>query len=222
MKKMYKIASLLLVVVMLLGLFTGCGGTKTAGELGDGKIKVGIPANVTIPDYNTNGLAVYLEEKTGLDITWVDFTGGSSGYAQTIGLLFMSGEEVPDVLVGLSGLGHYNINSYGNQGYIQDLSELIKDGKAPNYEKALKSLDPELQKFVQEKGTNMTDGKFYSLPSVGVAAPDDMQSMININKAWLDKVGLDVPTNIKELAAVCKAFQETDCNGNGEADEIPM
>lgn len=224
MKNMKRIASLLLVVVMALSLFVGCGKTKTAGELGDGKIKVGIPGNVTIPDMNTNGLSVYLEEATGLDITWDEFASGAANYTQQITLMYTGGEELPDVMVGFDGMGHYTVNQFGEDGIFQDLSQLIADGKAPNYEKALKSLPEETQKFVKEKGTNTVNGNaFYSLPSVGVEAPDDMQSMIQINKKWLDNVGMKAPTNIAELTAVCKAFMEQDANGNGDpSDEIPM
>ena len=77
MKNVKRIASVLLVIVMALSLFVGCGKTKSAGEIGDGKIKVGIPGNVTIPDMNTNGLAVYMEKATGLDITWDEFANGA-------------------------------------------------------------------------------------------------------------------------------------------------
>ena len=224
MKNMKRIASVLLVIVMALSLFVGCGKTKSAGEIGDGKIKVGIPGNVTIPDMNTNGLSVYMEKATGLDIAWDEFASGSANYTQQITLMYTGGETLPDVMVGFDGMGHYTVNQFGEDGIFVDLSELIADGKAPNYEKALKQLPEETQKFVKEKGTNTVDGKsFYSMPSVTVPAIDDQQSMVQINKKWLENVGMEVPTNIKELTAVCKAFMEKDANGNGDpSDEIPM
>ena len=224
MKNMKRIASVLLVIVMALSLFVGCGKTKSAGEIGDGKIKVGIPGNVTIPDMNTNGLSVYMEKATGLDITWDEFASGAANYTQQITLMYTGGETLPDVMVGFDGMGHYTVNQFGEDGIFVDLSELIADGKAPNYEKALKQTSEATQKYVKEKGTNTVDGKsFYSLPTVSVEAPDDMQSMIQINKKWLDNVGMKAPTNIKELEAVCKAFMEKDANGNGDpSDEIPM
>ena len=44
-----------------------------------------------------------------------------------------------------------------------------------------------------------------------------------INKVWLDKLGLEVPTTIDELETVLTAFKENDCNGNGDPDdEKPM
>ena len=224
MKNVKRIASVLLVIVMALSLFVGCGKTKLAGEIGDGKIKVGVPGNVTIPDMNTNGLSVYMEKATGLDITWDEFANGAANYTQQITLMYTGGEKLPDVMVGFDGMGHYTVNQFGEDGIFVDLSELIADGKAPNYEKALKQTSEATQKFVKEKGTNTVDGKsFYSLPSVTVPAIDDQQSMVQINKKWLENVGMEVPTNIKELTAVCKAFMEKDANGNGDpSDEIPM
>lgn len=224
MKNVKRIASVLLVIVMALSLFVGCGKTKLAGEIGDGKIKVGVPGNVTIPDMNTNGLSVYMEKATGLDITWDEFANGAANYTQQITLMYTGGEKLPDVMVGFDGMGHYTVNQFGEDGIFVDLSELIADGKAPNYEKALKQTSEATQKFVKEKGTNTVDGKsFYSLPSITVPAIDDQQSMVQINKKWLENVGMEVPTNIKELTAVCKAFMEKDANGNGDpSDEIPM
>jgi putative aldouronate transport system substrate-binding protein len=42
-----------------------------------------------------------------------------------------------------------------------------------------------------------------------------------MNKVWLDKLGLKIPTTTDELLAVLRAFKRGDPNGNGKADEIP-
>lgn len=223
MRNAKRIMSLLLVLVMALGLFTGCKKEESSGVAGDGKITVGIPGNATIPDYDTNGLSEYLKDATGLEIEWVEFASGAANYTQQITLMFTGGEELPDVLVGFDGMGHYTVNQFGEDGYIQDLSQLIADGKAPNYSAHLEQLDEKTRKYVIEKGTNTVDGKsFFAMPSVGVAAPDGQQSMVYINQKWLDAVGMKAPTTIKELEAVCQAFLTKDPNGNGVADEYAM
>lgn len=43
---------------------------------------------------------------------------------------------------------------------------------------------------------------------------------LNINKEWLDKLGLEVPTTIDEMEEVMIAFRDGDPNGNGIQDEI--
>ena len=41
-----------------------------------------------------------------------------------------------------------------------------------------------------------------------------------VNKTWLDKLDLEMPTTTEELYQVLVAFKNGDPNGNGEADEI--
>lgn len=44
-----------------------------------------------------------------------------------------------------------------------------------------------------------------------------------INKAWLDQLGLEVPTTTEELYELLCAFRDNDMNGNGDTtDEIPL
>ena len=60
------------------------------------------------------------------------------------------------------------------------------------------------------------------MPTVETSLIDKMQYQLWINVEWLDKLGLEKPTNNEELYTVLKAFKENDCNGNGMADEIPL
>ena len=43
-----------------------------------------------------------------------------------------------------------------------------------------------------------------------------------INKNWLEKLNLAVPTTTEELKNVLIAFRDNDPNGNGQKDEIPL
>lgn len=221
MKTTKKIISILLVLIMALGMFTGCKKKATKSVQGDGKITVGIAQDSTIPDYDTNGLTVYLEEVTGLEIEFVYFANSSSNSSQQIALMCSGGETLPDVLLGIT-LGHYSVNQFGEDGYFADLSELLETN-APNYQKAMSKLPKAEQMYIQQKLVNTIDNKsIYAMPWYTVEAIDNMQSMMYINKTWLDVVGMQAPTNIAELEAVCKAFMEKDPNRNGKADEIPM
>lgn len=60
-----------------------------------------------------------------------------------------------------------------------------------------------------------------SLPQVTGFNPQSWEVMM-INKTWLDKLSLELPTTFDELETVLKAFKEQDPKGNGKADEIPM
>lgn len=224
MKSFKKGFSILLILIMTLSLFSGCKKEEANTKLNDGKITVGIPGTATLPDVNTNALSLWLEEVTGLDITWVEFAAGAANYKQQITLMCAGNETLPEVMVGFDGMGHYAVNQFGEDGFFQDLSGLIAAGKFPNYTKALEKLDEKTRNYVLEKGTNTVDGKsFYSLPSVGFVGFDTAENIVQINKKWLERVGMDIPTTIQELEAVCKAFMEQDANGNGDPkDEIPM
>ena len=211
---------MLLVVIMVLGLFTGC--KKTSKKAGDNVLRVGIPQDVTVPDYDQNGLVLYLKEQTGVEIEWVFYASSASNYAQQLATACAANEKLPDVLIGFDGLGHYTINQYGEDGYFMDLTDLIeKHGK--NYKKQLAGLPKDMQEYIKEKGTNTTNGEFYAMCRADILEiPDKMQSMMYINQTWLDAVGMKAPTTVAELEAVCEAFMTKDPNGNGEADEIPM
>ena len=224
MKNAKRISCLLLALVMVASVFAGCGKKAEKGVAGDGKIVVGIPYSASSPDINQNELVKYIAEKTGLEIEWRLYPTAAADYKTKLQTSLLNKKEVlPDVLIGMDGLGHYTLNQFGEQGFLVDLKPLIDAGKAPNFMAAMEKLDKETQKYIWEKGTNTVDGKsFFAMPAVTVATPDDQESMIYINQKWLDAVGMKAPTTVDELVAVCKAFKEKDPNGNGEADEIPM
>ena len=68
-----------------------------------------------------------------------------------------------------------------------------------------------------------TDGSIRGLAGNSANSPtSDAQAIAVINKAWLDKLGLKVPTTTDELYDVLCAFRDNDMNGNGIKDEIPM
>ena len=74
-----------------------------------------------------------------------------------------------------------------------------------------------------KENLTQTDGHIYSLPtSMYVSPEDDGNSIQFINKAWLDKLNLEMPKTTEEFYNVCKAVKEGDPNGNGQADEIPV
>ena len=112
MKSVKRIISLLLVLVMSLAFFTGCKEEKKEETSGDRVLTVGIPQNTTIPDYDKNALSLYLEEVTGIDVRWVFFSSSASNYKQQLTLMCTGKEELPDVLLGFSGLGHYVVNQF--------------------------------------------------------------------------------------------------------------
>ncbi len=83
----------------------------------------------------------------------------------------------------------------------------------------------------------MDDGYIYGLPAgermgtAGIGAEDDysifsIPQYSMINKAWLDDLGLEVPTTLDELHTALKAFKDNDMSakyyGNAPGSTIPM
>ena len=222
MKK--RIFSLLLVVCMLLGTFVGCGNKddeKVNGE-GSGKLTVGLPQSANVTSYDDNGFTKYVEETLGIRIEFVYFSSTAADYQKQITLMCTSGEKLPDVLWGFTGIDRYTVAEFGEDGYFKDLTDLI-DKYGENYKAALAKLPKDEQKMITSRGTSVVDGGFYGMPAYSYAlGVDNIQTAMYINQTWLDKVGMSKPTNVDELYNVLKAFKEQDPNGNGEADEIPM
>ena len=59
-------------------------------------------------------------------------------------------------------------------------------------------------------------------PSVEELGILQYPNFLYINTAWLDALGLPMPTTIEEYRAALEAFKTQDPNGNGKADEIPL
>ncbi|MFC4138456.1 MULTISPECIES: ABC transporter substrate-binding protein [unclassified Microbacterium] len=69
----------------------------------------------------------------------------------------------------------------------------------------------DLTKQALEAG-KAVDGKTYGIPYSAQA------NALYVNKEWLDKLGLEAPTNWDELVAVAEAFTKQDPDGNGKDD----
>lgn len=178
-------------------------------------LKVMIPSVGLVQDMKSNSSVAYLEKLTGVRVQWIETTKIDA--KNKISIMMASG-DYPDVFMGMSasGLSLQDLSRYGVRGSFRPLNELIDTHGT--YIKALFAKEP----WVRDAITS-DDGKIYALPAV---LTDDyhmtMRQKMWINKAWLDRLGLKMPTTTDELYAVLKAFKERDPNGNGRADEIPL
>lgn len=210
----------LLTISMMLSLFVGCG-KKEAEVSGDGAtLTIGVPQNANVTSYDDNALTKYLEESLDINLKFVNFSSSSKNYLQQLTLMASSGETMPDVLWGFTGMDNETRNEFGEAGYFIDLTDLI-DKYGTNYKEQLAKLDKDEQKRITNNGES-NKGAFYGMPQYSEQLIDNLGNMLYINQSWLDAVGMKAPTNIDELYSVLKAFKEQDPNGNGKADEIPI
>ena len=182
-------------------------------------------ARYTGPSWKQSRRLKYSVLENGKELQKRNYAPGQHGqrraklseYAQQLALMCSANEELPDVLLGFK-LGNYVINQYGEDGYFLDLTDYI-DEYAPNYKAAIKKLDDNTRNYIQEKGKHLENGAYYGMPRVNdCETTDQLQSMMHINKTWLDKLGLETPTTIDELRTVLQAFKTQDPNGNGQPD----
>lgn len=147
------------------------------------------------------------EEATGVHINWV--TIPTDSITERVNLMWASG-DYPDALLGaLVKAG--DAQKYGEQGLVLRLNDYITDDIMPNYAKYAREYLPLF---------TFPDGSIYYLSSIFPFYVT--QNGADINREWLDKLGLDMPDTPEAFAEVLRAFRTGDPNGDGLANEIPF
>lgn len=149
-------------------------------------------------------------DAAGVDVQWEQYR---ANFYEKKAAMLASG-DVPDIFISGWWGTIEDADFVRYKGLYQPLEDLIPK-YAPNIQKMFKE-HPELKYL-----SIAADGHIYALPKYQRFWPRNMIRMM-INKVWLDKLGLKVPTTWDELYNVLKAFKTKDPNGNGKADEIPL
>ena len=148
-----------------------------------------------------------IEEATNVKIEWLVFPYEIAKEKKNI---MINSGDYPDVIGGWL-LSENEILNYGpGDGLFVPIEDAIAK-YSPNMTAAL-----ELPSVRQTM--TLPDGHIYTIPYV-LPTPKVAFNPY-INKAWMQKLGLSMPTNTDELLAVLKAFRDKDPNGNGQKDEI--
>ncbi len=172
---------------------TGTESAKT--EAKEEKLVVAIQTNSFITDYEDNYFTHYMEDKLGIDIEFYLLPTSSDEVKTKISLMASSGEDLPDVLLVDGCLSTESILQYGSSGVFLSLNEYLGDSeKMPNYNKI-----PEEDKVIMEAAQTMADGNMYSLSKYEPMTWNATPYRNFINRAWLDKLGLEVPKTTDEL-----------------------
>ncbi|MCC3375213.1 extracellular solute-binding protein [Cohnella sp. REN36] len=100
-------------------------------------------------------------------------------------------------------------NDWVKQGLIHPLPDDLS--AYPNVEKIAKAED--VQGIYR-------DGKLYAIPRMTYPNTDmwAVDRAIFVRKDWMDKLGIQDPTNFQEFSGMLKAFAEKDPDGNGKKD----
>lgn len=173
-----------------------------------------VPHALDTGDPNEKSLYIERAETTGVNIEWTVVP--STSKAERIATTFASG-DLPDLFVSM--LDNTNVLTYGLAGALLPISDYLE--YMPNFSSILETM-PDVKAAI-----TMPDGKIYGVPQINMWSvwPGNgvyQKSSVFINREWLDKLDLEVPTTTKEFLEVLRAFKTSDPNGNGEADEIPL
>ena len=152
------------------------------------------------------------EKKTNIKLDLQEVP--AQGFEEKKNLLFAS-NELPDVFL-RAFIDQVQFAMYGSSSkQIIPLDPLMKQWA------------PTINKIIQENeavriAQTAADGHVYVLPQLDFSNTGNMGFKQWINKTWLAKLNLKVPTTPDELRQVLIAFRDKDPNGNGKADEIPL
>ncbi len=225
MKKFTKILCLVLCLGLLASL-AACGskGPEKDASQTDFYIMGGMSA--LSAGYDSNVVLNQLAENVGITIEWDTMSDSLSEQVN----IRIAGEQLPDAFQGV-GFSNYDISTYGADGVFIDLTPYINADVMPNLTAILEE-HPDIRSAI-----TMADGKIYGLPAAeqmgtaGIGLEEDysiytVPQFSMINKAWLDELGLPVPTTLDELYTALKAFKDNDMSatyyGNAAGSTIPM
>ena len=234
---MKKLICLLLALGTLLSV-TACGAQTPAGSgsgSGSGEeekitLTLGVNGRANVTEWQNNKLVLWLEEVTGYDINVQVFSSQASERATQVATMVAAGEPLPDVMYYFA-LSSDLCEIYGRDGYINDVAQFLDDEEF--MAKMIEKYDWDQLGYVEKYAkqeikdrwlteTRDSEGHLWAFPTVGTAITDQPRNMLFINKAWLDKLGLEMPHTIEELEHVLTEFINKDPNGNGKADEMGM
>lgn len=176
--------------------------------------------------YEDNEVLNKLQDEAGIKIKWNVMSDSLSEQVN----VRIAGGELPDAFMGV-GFNNYDLTNYGGDGTFIDLTPYLTEEYMPNLTKILEE-NPDIKSAI-----TMSDGCIYGLPAgekmgtAGIGAEEDysiytIPQFSMINKAWLDDLGMEVPTTLDELHEALTAFKENDMSakyyGNDAGSTIPM
>lgn len=233
MKKTLKQVSAVALALSMAASMTACGGetsSSTPGSTGTNSSASGTAEKITFPlaepveftvfvknddaaiSYNDNWVTDWVEEQTNVKLNFIEAAGEE---AETkLSLMMAGGEDLPDFFMA-TGWSKAQTMLYASEGLIIPLNEYLEDSENWN---RLNEESP-----LRRSDLLFPDSNFYSYGFDNEAFHMNYQAKMWFYKPWLDELNDGkVPTTTDELYEYLKKVKESDPNGNGKADEIPL
>ena len=221
---MKKLVTLALCLALLLSAFSFAEETanpyRIVPEGEEITISIGVIGSALTEDYENNTFTKRIEEDTGLNIEVIPYSSDKTEAVTQLNLDLSAGNKVPDLLFNFT-MDNAVINQMGEDGYFVDLLPLMEE-YCPNFWESLETIPESIRYDIVNRGKDPKNGALYAFPTLEEGTYESLGYLGQINKAWLDKLGLEMPTTVEELYDVLVAFRDEDPNGNGIADEIPL
>jgi putative aldouronate transport system substrate-binding protein len=225
---MKKLIAIMLAVLCVVGIFAGCNknpntnetkgpGQVQTDETGKPTLTIGIPVKTTVEDYETNAYSLWLEEKMGVNLEFQVYAASAADYKTQLATQMLDPSvKLPDILVQFTSLGDAVWETYGEDGYFIDLTDMWDDKeKSKIWWDAVSSFDPDFIDNVLTR-CEADNGRRYAFPMIERGLVDSLPYIPMINKEWLKTVNMAAPTNTEELYNVLKAFKTEICDKKGE------
>lgn len=223
---MKKRLAFLLAGIMLIGCISGCKKDETVTNNTEGLERVDatvlpiteedITLTIWCQNHSSRVLSNYgemeawkeIQRRTGIKVEFIHPTGA---VAEQFNVMVAS-RDYPDIIY-----YHWSdsLGKYVDDGVALKLNDYI-DTIMPNIRNLMES-NPSVNKQIR-----LVDGTIAFFPQINALDTYNYWDAYVIRKDWLDKVGLPAPVTIDDWYTMLKAFKETDLNGNGEQDEIPL
>ncbi len=151
------------------------------------------------------------EKMTGITIDWENVD--PSVFTNNLAAAIASG-DYPDIIF-KGNITNAQSYKWGSEGILVDLMPYLEKD-APNFW-ALCQQYPDILKAI-----TTPEGAVYGLPQVVPYAPMKVPDKLFYNQKALEATGMELPTTTEELYSYLVALRDSDYNGNGIADEVPM
>lgn len=162
-------------------------------------------------DWDTNQFFQVMEEKTGVVFSISEYSN-ESDWTEVKQAMLEGDMAMPDVLF-KANLTPQETQAFYDAGKLIDLRPYLEE-YAPNFW-ALLQKNPEWLEAI-----SLPDGAIVALPAINELR---MGNTMWINKKWLERLKVDMPTTAEELTEVLRLFRDRDVNQNGDKDdEIPL
>ena len=220
MRKFCKALSVAMVLVIAVTTLAACGGSGS--NLGGGSGLEVDPASLQFPlsekaeisgltnfpagsesEPNNRTIFKRLEEQTNVHVNWKAIQ--SDQWGDKIALEMANAKTLPDFVFNAQ-FGDTELLKYAKQGVIIPVEEYI-DKYMPNLCKVFEQA-PEYRTMCEDE-----NGHIWALPWIEQlgsekTAIQTVGNMPFINVAWLEFLGLDMPTNVDEFEQVLIAFRD--------------